>query len=201
MAVKNIVALMALAIYLSSGVVHAAAVGMPEHVFRLGLAVGGSQISIDDPDGSTADEWSLQPFNLIYVNRINSGLRFWAEAYYQDTTLSASSENIGQNIQHYGTRFSLQKPVVLGQAWAPWFGVGIQLADVQFEDRHTKDKDGFLLQSFPNRSEFISSLLLNFASEWRIGRRWDAGLKLEQAIPLGEGVTSFSMSVLLLRLF
>ena len=55
MAIKNIVALMALAIYLSSGVVHAAAIGMPEHVLHPGLAVGGSQISIDDPNGSTAE--------------------------------------------------------------------------------------------------------------------------------------------------
>ena len=120
--------------------------------------------------------------------------------YYFDTSLEATSTDIGQNISSFGVRFSLQKSFRLTKSWSPWFGAGVDVSSTKYSARHTMDSEGFLLQQFDDRDEIGVSLLVNFVSEWVLHKEWSFAAKLEQSIPLSDGITQFSaMAVLLYR--
>lgn len=176
----------------------AAPLGLPKNTGKIGYSIGTSNVSIDDPNGATTDEWAAQPFNLIYTDWLFRDIRQWTELYYYKTSLEADDSNIGQNIKRLGLRFSLQKTYRLTQSWSPWFGAGVDLSNNKYSTRHTKDSDGFLIESFDDRDETSFSLLLNVLSEWSLQKDWTVGAKLEQTIPVDGDITEFTAALTVL---
>ena len=41
----------------------------------------------------------------------------------------------------------------MGDNWAPWLGLGLDLSRSDYSKRHTVDSDGFLLERFSDRDE------------------------------------------------
>jgi len=176
----------------------AAPLGLPQSTGKIGYSIGTSNISLDDPDGATKDSWTAQPFNLIYTDWLIRDIRQWSEVYYYKTSLDADASNIGQNIERYGLRFSLQKTFRLTQTWSPWFGAGLDLSSSHFSTRHTKDSDGYLIEAFDDRNETGISLILNVLSEWSLQKDWTLGAKLEQSVPFGGDITEFTAALTIL---
>lgn len=176
----------------------AAPLGLPENTAKIGYGMGAANVAIDDPDGSTRDNWAAQPFNLIYTDWLLRDIRQWTELYYFKAALDADATNVGQNVQSYGIRFSLQKNYRVSPSWSPWFGAGIEVANSHYDTRHTKDADGFLLQSFDDRQETNVAFLINMLSEWSVQKDWTIGAKLEQSIPSGGGIAEFAAAVTVL---
>lgn len=176
----------------------AAPLGLPQNTGKIGYSVGASNLSLDDPNGSTTDVWTAQPLNLIYTDWLFGDFRQWSEMYYYKTSLDADSSNIGQNIERFGIRFSLQKTYRLTQTWSPWFGAGFDLSSNHYDTRHTRDSGGYLIDVYDDRSETSVSLLLNMLSEWSLQKDWTVGAKLEQSIPVDGDITEFSAAVTLL---
>ena len=176
----------------------AAPLGLPQNTAKIGYAVGAIHLSVDDPEGDTQDDWAFLPFTLIYTDWLIRDIRFWTELYYFETDIDASTRDIGQNIERYGLRFSLQKSLRISSLWAPWFGIGVDLSHTQYDDRHTIDNEGFLLERFADRDETEFALLVNLLSEWSLTKKWSAGVKFEQAIPVYADITDFRASAVVL---
>lgn len=175
-----------------------APLGLPQSTGKIGYGIGTSNLSLDDPNGATADVWAAQPLNLIFTDWLIGDIRHWTEMYYYKTSLDADDSNIGQNIERFGLRFSLQKTFRLTQNWSPWFGAGIDLSNNHYDTRHTRDSDGYLIQAFDDRDETGVSLLLNALSEWSLQKDWTVGAKLEQSIPVNGDITEFTAAVTVL---
>lgn len=176
----------------------AAPLGLPQSTAKIGYSAGVARVSVDDPEGQTKSNIGGQPIGLIYTDWFLGGYRYWTEAYYYSATLDDTSNNIGQDVERYGLRFSLQKNFRIVQAWAPWLGAGLDVSQAKYTVRHTKDSEGFLLNQYPDRSETAVSLLVNAVSEWSLSQDWSVALKLEQSIPLSSDVSEFLVSGVLL---
>jgi len=187
-------------ILLPAFVVHPAyaALGLPENTAKLGYATGTAYVSVDDPDGNTAKEWTPLPLTLIHTDWLIGDIRYWSELFYYKAILNPSKNKVGQNAEQYGFRISLQKSLRVTRLWAPWFGVGIGASRVTYTTRHTTDPDGFLLAAYPDREQTSIVLLLNIVSEWPLARNWDIGAKLEQAIPVDGDISESSALIILL---
>jgi hypothetical protein len=174
----------------------AAAIGMPDQTARVGLMAGAMMPSIDaSADGASADGNVLPTAAIVYTDRLSARLRYWAEAYYQQAGQEATTSEIGQNIAQLGARLSLQRrvPAVLG--WRPWLGVGLDLSQVRYTDRHRVDAGGFLSRSYADRTEFQPALLFNLVTEWNLTRQWDVIGRLEHMTPLQDGIGGLSLSL------
>ncbi|MCF6257653.1 MAG: hypothetical protein L3J98_03390 [Gammaproteobacteria bacterium] len=175
-----------------------AALGLPENTAKLGYAIGTAYVSVDDPADNTAKEWTLLPLTLVHTDWLFGDIRYWSELFYYTAVLDATTNKVGQNVEQYGFRISLQKSLRMTRLWAPWFGVGIGTSRVTYTTRHTIDPDGFLLAAYPDREQTSVTLLLNIVSEWPLTRNWDIGAKLEQAIPIDGDISESSALIMLL---
>ncbi len=175
-----------------------AALGLPENTAKLGYAIGTAYVSVDDLADNTAKEWTLLPLTLIHTDWLFGDIRYWSELFYYTAVLDATTNKVGQNVEQYGFRISLQKSLRVTRLWAPWFGVGIGASRVTYTTRHTIDPDGFLLAAYPDREQTSVTLLLNIVSEWPLTRNWDIGAKLEQAIPIDGDISESSALIMLL---
>jgi len=183
------------------GSAHGAAIGMPESTVRIGYGVGLANLSIEDPNGPTASESVFQPFRIIVTDWFRGDVRYWGEFYYQDATLSASQTSIGQKVNQYGVQLSAQRSFIVNARWSPWLGVGIDLSRNDYSSRHTVDADGFLQSRFANRSETDLGLIFNLVSETELNEEWGMGVKLEQRLPISDGIEQLSLSVFVLNYF
>ncbi len=175
-----------------------AALGLPENTAKLGYAMGTAYVSVDDPAGNTAKEWTLLPLTLIHTDWLIGDIRYWSELFYYKAVLDPTASKVGQNMEQYGFRISLQKNLRVTRLWVPWFGVGIGASQVIYTTRHTIDSDGFLLAAYSDREQTSVTLLLNIVSEWPLARNWDIGVKLEQAIPIDGDINESSALIMLL---
>ncbi len=175
----------------------AIAIGMPLPSARLGLAVGVANLSVNDPNAETGNEWVIRPINIIYTDELMASRRYWLEAFFQDAVLPASQYQLGQHVTQLGGRASLQRRVGTVSVGASWIGAGLQVSYDSFEKRHTVDSAGYFLKSYPDRSGGQAAVLLNYMFEKNISGR-DVGIKLEQSIPLADGVSEFTIAVSLL---
>jgi len=175
----------------------AIAIGMPLPSARLGLAVGVANLTVNDPIAETGNEWVIRPINIIYTDELIASRRYWLEAFYQDAVLSASQHQLGQHVTQLGGRASLQRRVGTASIGESWLGAGLQASYDSYEKRHSVDSAGYLLASYLDRSGGQAALLLNYIFEKNISGR-DVAIKLEQSIPLADGVSEFTIAVSLL---
>jgi len=192
------VLLTALSPFILINSIHAAPLGLPKSTAKIGYAVGAAYVSVDDPQTSKTDEWASQPLSLIYTDWMVTDIRYWASLYYLKANLDATNKSAGQDAERFGVRFSLEKSIRLTQAWAPWFGIGIDVSKAEYSVRHTIDEEGFLLETFPDRSETTAAVVFSALSEWSLARDWSVGLKLEQSVPVTGDISEFLTSVAVL---
>lgn len=174
------------------------ALGLPESTAKLGYALGGVYVSVDDPVNKTGGQWATMPVTLIHSDWLFKDVRYWSEVFYYNTKLDAHVNEVGQDVEHYGLRFSLQKSLRVSHAWAPWFGVGIGVSHVAYTTRYTVDSDGYLLAVYPDRKQTSIAFLLNVVSEWPLTPKWDIAAMLEGAIPVDGDIKTYSALISLL---
>ncbi len=174
--------------------VMAAAIGLPdENTARIGYLVGVTNFALDDPDGHTKSVVDTLPFTLIYTNWLPHGWRYWAEAYFFATTLDGNAGDIQQDVRRIGARLSLQRNLHLWR-WSFWLGAGLDVSSNKYTKRYSVDKDGFLLNRYPDRSETALGVNTQMISEWPLAKDWDLAAKLEHVFSVNGGITETSLS-------
>jgi hypothetical protein len=160
-----------------------------------GYALYGGQFKVDDPDGPTESTLAVFPLNVFYVNAITKKWRLYNEAFYYSVELDADDKNIGQDVTAYGIVSALQKQYKFSKTLQPWLGGGISWSRVEFNDRFTKDSDGFLLRDLEDRSDDSFSLAVLLTNQWDFTEFWDLGFNIKMDYPLNSDVTTYSIGI------
>jgi len=190
-----------LALWLGGGAAAwAAAIGEPERTARIGYGISLANMSVEDPDGPVESATGFFPLNVIYTDRLSGSFRYWAEGFYQALTGSnkfeASTTDIGQEMERYGLRASLQRRLEFIPAFDVWAGLGFFASHDSFTSRHTVeiDPDGrvFIAQQFPDEARNVLGLQFDLTGEWQVGLNWDLAGRLLYGVPFGNGVEEFS---------
>ena len=195
-------ALLVATLFIPTGHAYAEAIGMSAIATpHIGYAAGVAYVNVDDPDGPTDRAWIFRPFTLVYTDKITTGIhyRYWAELYYQETSLDASTTNVGQFIKQYGIRLSMKLKIwKISDDWHTWFGAGFDIANTNYEDRHLVDDAGFLTTRFDDRNELELGALININGEISLARNVVFSAKAEQVFATGDGIDSLSFSAVFL---
>ena len=172
----------------------AAAIGLPEeNTARIGYLVGVIQFAVDDPDGPTQSEVDIQPITLIYTNWLPHNWRYWAEAYYFSTSLKGNAGEIRQDVSRLGVRLAFQHHLRVGRS-SFWVGAGLDISSNEYTTRYSVDSDGFLLNTYADRTDTAWGLNVQIISEWPVANDWDLAAKLEHVFPLSGGITESTLS-------
>lgn len=175
-----------------------AAIGASESTARIGVGATLSKISVKDPNGDTRSKTELQPFNFVYTDDFSPDVRYWLEGFYQAATLAASSNQIGQDVERYGLRASLQRKLKLYPTFDLWGGLGVHAAMDDFSKRYTVDSEGYLLQRYGDRSSNHFGIHGELVAEWKFKPRWGIAAKAMYAVPFGDGVNDLSVGAFFL---
>lgn len=170
-----------------------AALGLPENTARFGYSLGVGRFDISDPDGRTQPAYAVQPLKLIYTDWQKNGNRLWVELLYNDVALEADEHNIGQHVLHRGVNFMLQKNFVVSPYIKPWMSAGVGISVVGYEQRHTMDSEGYLLELLPNRESATASALFSIANEWQVSKEWTVGTSFLQRFSVNDAIFESSM--------
>ena len=161
-----------------------------------GLSVG--QVTVNDPDGATKSTTDTTLFQLYYFHEYTRDLRYYTELLINDFNLDASTNHIGQQVEQKSIGFGLQKRFRFTRHTKPWIGIGLNVSQEEYTERHTIDGDGFLAQTFNDREETVISINLQAMSEYKMNKQFLLGLKAQYLTPIDDGVESFSISAIVL---
>lgn len=181
------------------GAASAAAIGEPERTARIGYGISVANIDVEDPDGSVDAKTGVFPFNFIYTDRVTGSFRYWAEGFYQSLTDSDRFEasfpdTIGQDMERYGLRFSLQRQLDFIPVIDVWGGAGFFASHDSFTHRHRVDEEGlrFVGSDLPDQESNVLGLQFDLTAEWQLGLDWDLAGRLLYGVPFGDGAEEFS---------
>ncbi len=157
-----------------------AVIGLPDNTTRYGAALGVSQMSVTEPDGSNPDKEQMIPLTLIATDWLPYGNRYWLEYVNGKAAYESSEVIVGQNVHYTALRAIVQRHINVSNQIKPWFGIGVVVSRATFETRHTKADDGFLIQKFDDRVSHSLGLIINATIDFKIEKNWYAGFKAEQ---------------------
>ena len=172
-----------------------AALGLPETTARLGYSAGVARLDVDDPGGNTQSVYAVQPIKFIYTDWWKHGNRFWFELFYQEASLKAEENLIGQHFKRSGVNLLVQKNFLYNSVIRPWIGIGAGVSLAEYEKRHTMDDEGYLLDSFSNRKTGSVGILFSVVNEWQISRESTVGGSFLQRIPTNNAITESLFSI------
>jgi len=172
-----------------------AALGLPESTARIGYSAGVARLDVNDPQGTTQSIYTIQPLKFIYTDWGQHGNRFWFEFFFQKAKITANEKQIGQRFTHSGVNLLIQKNFLINSAVRPWFGVGVGISMAQYKKRYTVDNEGYLLNSFPDRTSGSAGALLSVVNEWQMTKDSIIGGSFLQRIPLNKAITESLLSI------
>ncbi len=137
-----------------------------DSVFKnLGFGPTIFSFSPEDPDGPTDSEFSFSLFNVFYLMDLGRDTRLFTNLSYIDYSVSASTSNIAQDVSRYSIATVYQTRFRPSRNFKPWLGIGLSFSSEEFTKRYTVDSDGFLLQSYKDRSDSGVALELDFTND------------------------------------
>ena len=128
---------------------------------RYGFSTSLGVVKPAEPDGDTALASDLTIFNGIATMRFKkNNQRLWADVSYQYFSVSATEDEIGQDVSRLRAAVLFQKHMQLsGQKF--WAGAGGGLIYERADIRHTIDSSGFLKEKFEVRNTFDIAGMVN----------------------------------------
>lgn len=172
-----------------------AALGLPENTSRVGYSLSVNRIHVNDPEGSTSAVYAIQPVKFIYTDWWKKGNRYWLELYYQQANLAASVNHIGLQFSQSGLNYFIQKNYLLNEVFRPWIGIGVGASVARYQKRHSVDDEGYLLNTFSDRQQYLLDILLSVDNEWQVTKTSTIGGQFFQRIPVNGGITESMLSV------
>lgn len=134
-------------------------------------------IKVNDPNGSTATVSDSSALGFAYrydISRIN---RFTILGEYFDTTLNASTTNIGQHIKSVQVTGLYERNLKFSRTFNNiYVGGGGFIGKTTINARHTVDNAGYLLNVYPDRSFQDYGLAVSAGADWKLSQTFDLGL-------------------------
>ena len=176
---------------------------LPLHAFagdtlHYGWMPGITQLTVNDPDGSTKSKAVFDPWNFVLAQSLSKDSRLFYTTYFQTASIKPGVSVIGQDIRRYGVSASYESQFRFTRDIKPWGGAGLVIEEDRFKNRYTVDHDGYLLQKYKDRSVSSYGVTLSGQNEWSVTRDVSVGARLQYVMPLGRGVKTLSVSVVVL---
>ena len=183
--------------------VMAAAIGDLDQTARIGVAATLATYEGKDPAGPVDTQTDLEIANVILSDRLRGSYRYWVQAVYHRFAFDAAAggATVGADVTRYGLQGSLQRRLNTQWRVNSWVGAGLRLGKNRYERRHRVDADGFLAAVLPDRQETEAALVAEWVSEWPVAPRWDIAGKAQYTLPLTDGITEISASLVFLYYF
>jgi len=163
---------------------------------RYGLATSIGVVQPGDPDGDTAMASDLTIFNGIATMRYQkNNQRLWADVSYQFFSVSASEEEIGQDVSRLRAAVLFQKHLQLN-GMKLWAGGGGGLLYENADIRHTIDESGYLKEKFDTRNTFDVVGMVNAQLplfRFRLGIPVEMGFHTSLELPVSSMAPAFNI--------
>jgi len=168
---------------------------MAQSMFGYGVSVGEYQVN--DPDGQTQPTSDDSIVHILYMNQMSRDKRWYAEYYQITVEYEAQANYIGQEVKTKGVNLAFQKRFSFTRSIRPWFGFGVNLTSNEFTKRHTVDEDGYLVQSYDDRSDETLSLLIDAAFDIDLTDDLSLDVRLQHTEPFSDSVISNTITFIL----
>jgi hypothetical protein len=169
-----------------------------EERWHVGMLLGASAASVDDPDGHTQTGAAVDVLNVMTTVAAGRDQRWMGQLFHQTVRLDADVNAIGQDITTSGATMAWQYRWRISRAWKPWIGGGLGLAHDSFRARHLVDQDGFLVRRYPDRTEETVSVVVNTSTELARVGAWEVGLHVQYGVPVTGSLSRLSVGVMVL---
>jgi len=158
--------------------------------FRYGFFPTTTYIDVNDPNGPANKLTYLSLFSGVLISDLGRDSRIFAQGYYdKEQEIDGDTVNIHQNVTRSGASVSYQFNSRMTREWKPWFGMGIGYNDESIINRYTRTSSGFLNRRYDDIKNSSFTGVVSMATEWRIGRDWDAGLQIQIEESFNDGVS------------
>lgn len=164
--------------------------------FGFGYCPSIFSFDIDDPDGSTETASDFTALGACGRYDLSKASRFMLRLERFDFDVDASVSNIGQDIE--STQFTLlyEKNLKLSRELnRVYLGGGGFFGDLSATSRFTVDSDGFLANTYPNRSLSDYGLALSAGIDWEISKTVDVGFNALYQHSLNDGLSGFRAGI------
>lgn len=139
--------------------------------FSFGTFTGIGFYSIDDPEGETEAKAVTQIIDFFGTYSIGRDSRLFFEFSMIDEDFNASTTETGLTIESTDLTALYQTRLRMSKAFKPWLGAGLMFSQAEYSRRFLVDNNGFLAQSFPNRSVNETALVISLMNETELD--WD----------------------------
>lgn len=148
----------------------------------------GLNLSVDDPDGSTDTTSGAMPLSASASFPVGRDSRVLINLARYDFELDASQRDIGQKVRSTTVGGFYQWRLRLSRYFKPWIGFGPQIEFTDINARHTVDAQGFLQQTFPDRSGTAYAAAIVASHEWPVSAHLEAGVNAQYVISVKDAL-------------
>lgn len=164
--------------------------------FRVGLAMGLSSTSVNDPAGDVSTESEFDPFYIISTYSLDRrDGRIWLGLQKQEVDFTPSTSKVGFESSRNLMELMYQHRFAFTESLSPWVGLGVGVSQAEYLGRHTVDSDGFNDLLYRDREETQYAVLLNASNEWELSYRFSMGLMGRWEAPIDGGFEGFFAGV------
>lgn len=170
-----------------------------EMKFGAGFVAG--DYTVQDPEGDTdsADETGVVGIITLPVNRNYPSWRYWFQLGHNSFEYEARTDQVGQEVTYTSLEGQIHLGFNVAREFKPWIGAGLGASLADYEGRHTIDEDGYLADSFEDRSETNTFLLLNAGlASTKLDAGFHVGLAATHKIPFDDGIEATELNLFFL---
>ena len=168
---------------------------------KFGAGIVKGNYSVEDPDGSTdsASETAVVGVMTLPVNRNFPSWRYWFQLGHNSFSLDSGGSDVGQDVTSTSLEAHIHRGFNVSSEFKPWLGLGMGASLSDFENRHSVDEDGFLDETFEDRSETNMFLVLNGgAASTKLEGGFHIGAALSHKVPLDDGIEATELNLFFL---
>lgn len=169
--------------------------------FSYGMYLKAGSYTVDDPSGDTAVTPAIVPGLKVNFDMAERGERLNVAFEYTTFDLDGSTSEIGQDISGYSFAGGYEKKFAISRNFKIWLGAAVTLSNYEYTDRYTLAGDGFLNNTFENRSESSLGATLTADSFFTVGEsgNWYMGVGAYIDSGFSDAVQSVGLKITLQR--
>ena len=151
-------------------------------------------VSVSDPDGDVGSASVVSPgIEMIMEKGRDGRLVFGFSAV--SLGVDASENEINQDISGYSLYTGYQKRMSFTRDFKVWFGAALAYSNYEFSDRYSIDGDGFLLDSFEDRSVSSPSLTLSADKYFNLSESYALGFGVFADMSSGDSLNMYGLKI------
>jgi len=169
---------------------------LADEAYSYGIYPITSFYQVDDPAGKTEVSTDFHLMNFYGTYEIGRDKRIWTELGKKEFDYPSSSSAPGMSVKTTDLALQYQVRYRASKNFKPWFGAGLGFADSEYKNRHIVDNNGYLFESFDDRSGKDMSVILTAMSDFEMEHvHLIYGFSYRTSLDAGASGASFNFGV------